>query len=71
MLQNCTNIVIHCRAGVGRSALIAACLLTQAGLAAEAAFQRIGAARGCVVPDTAEQKQWVARFASTSEAAVR
>lgn len=59
------NVAIHCRQGVGRSAILAACLLTSAGMDVEAAFGRIEAARGCKVPDTEEQKQWVARFART------
>jgi protein-tyrosine phosphatase len=57
------NVAIHCRQGVGRSALLAACVLAAAGMDTEAAFARIEASRGCVVPDTAEQREWVARFA--------
>src|SRR6266508_2956600 len=53
------NIVIHCRQGIGRSALVAACLLASAGIDAEAAFRRISAARGCLVPETPEQRSWV------------
>ena len=53
---------IHCRAGIGRSSLIAACLLCSFGMTAEQAFQLIAERRGCPVPDTPEQKQWVEHF---------
>ena len=57
------TVAVHCRAGVGRSALLGACLLVLAGLDPQTAFDRIAAARGCPVPDTPEQQEWVARFA--------
>jgi protein-tyrosine phosphatase len=56
------SVGVHCRAGIGRSSLIAASLLIQAGLSAEAAFLSIQKSRGCPVPDTAEQRQWVERY---------
>jgi protein-tyrosine phosphatase len=57
------KVAVHCRQGVGRSALLAACLLVGSGLDAEEAFERIRVSRGCAVPDTAEQRAWVAKFA--------
>ncbi len=57
------TIVIHCRQGIGRSALVAACILILAGVRPEAAFQRLSAARGCSVPETNEQREWVMQFA--------
>jgi protein-tyrosine phosphatase len=57
------NVGIHCRQGVGRSALLAACLLIAGGVPRDAVWERITAARGCPVPDTVEQREWVARFA--------
>jgi protein-tyrosine phosphatase len=53
------NVAVHCRQGVGRSALIAASLLAAAGQEAEQAFLSIERARGAPVPDTAEQREWV------------
>ncbi|MBO0733532.1 MAG: dual specificity protein phosphatase family protein [Methylocapsa sp.] len=53
---------LHCRAGIGRSALIAACVLVLLGLDPEAAFELIERARGVNVPDTEEQRRWVATF---------
>ena len=57
------SVAIHCRAGIGRSSVIAACALIHAGLGADAAFAAIARARGLSVPDTDEQRDWVALFA--------
>jgi hypothetical protein len=38
---------------------LAACLLVAVGMKPETAFQHIRAARGCAVPDTVEQREWV------------
>ena len=54
---------IHCRQGIGRSGLLSACLLVSSGLSPEAAFKRLTEARGCPVPETSEQCQWVEEFA--------
>jgi protein-tyrosine phosphatase len=56
-------VAIHCRQGVGRSALLAASILVVGGLEVDDAFDRIRTARGCPVPDTPEQREWVAHFA--------
>lgn len=53
------NVAIHCRQSVGRSSLISASLLISAGFDIESALQRVGTARGCVVPETKEQKEWL------------
>jgi protein-tyrosine phosphatase len=55
---------VHCRAGIGRSSLIAAALLIQNGVSPETAFLTIQEARGCPVPDTVEQRNWVERYRS-------
>jgi protein-tyrosine phosphatase len=60
------SIAIHCRLGIGRSSMLAACVLVLEGMDSEAAFELIGQARGCPVPDTAEQLSWVERFAKES-----
>ena len=62
------SVGIHCRAGIGRSTLIAASVLLTLGVDFDGAWHRIGAARGRPVPDTPEQKEWVRRF--TSDATV-
>jgi protein-tyrosine phosphatase len=58
-------VAIHCRQGVGRSAVLAACVLVSLGETPDRAFNRVAVARGCPVPDTAEQREWVLRFAQT------
>jgi predicted protein tyrosine phosphatase len=53
------HIAVHCRQGIGRSALVAACVLVAVGEEPATAFQHISTARGCAVPETAEQQEWV------------
>lgn len=52
--------LLHCRAGIGRAALLGCALLTLEGLDAETAWALIEEARGQEVPDTVEQRAWVA-----------
>jgi protein-tyrosine phosphatase len=40
------RVAIHCRAGIGRSTIIAACLLLWNGFSAGAAFEAVEKARG-------------------------
>jgi predicted protein tyrosine phosphatase len=63
------NVGIHCRQGIGRSGLIGACLLISLGMTPQVAFQAFSAARGCPVPETTEQRQWVEAFAPQLAAA--
>ena len=56
------KIAIHCRQGIGRASLLAACLLAAGGVELASALDRIAAARGCAVPETSEQREWVVRF---------
>jgi len=56
------SVAIHCRAGIGRSSLIAAGVLICSGLRADNALQLISIARGIDVPDTDAQRDWVITF---------
>ena len=56
------GLLVHCRAGIGRSAIIAACILGALGVEPHTAFERIEAARGVKVPDTADQRKWAEAF---------
>jgi protein-tyrosine phosphatase len=58
------NVVVHCRQGIGRSALVAAALLMREGMGAETALQTIGTARGVRVPETDEQGIWIEEYAA-------
>ena len=62
-LREGKSVALHCRQGVGRSALLAACVLAVLGVAQEDGWQRITAARKSPVPDTEEQRSWVAALA--------
>jgi protein-tyrosine phosphatase len=58
------NVVVHCRQGIGRTGLVAACLLVAKGLTPEAAVKTLSAARGNPVPETAEQRRWIDHYAA-------
>ena len=60
------NIGAHCRAGIGRSSLLLASLLTTEGHSADDAFDMISEARQLRVPDTPEQVEWVRNFGASS-----
>jgi predicted protein tyrosine phosphatase len=64
-LANGKSIAVHCRQGIGRSALVAIGVLTASGLEPSAAIERVAAARGCSVPETAEQRRWITDFAKS------
>jgi protein-tyrosine phosphatase len=57
-----TNIVIHCRQGMGRTGLIAACLLVSEGTDPEKAIEILTTLRGVELPETPQQRQWVRDF---------
>jgi len=59
------NVVIHCRQGIGRSGLVAACLLISKGLSSGAAVESLTATRGTPIPETPEQRRWIDRYAAT------
>jgi len=63
------NVLIHCRQGIGRSGLVAACLLISKGLSPGAAIEQVSAARGLPVPETPKQREWIDRFAIVSASA--
>lgn len=59
------SIAIHCLAGIGRSGLIAACLLTTAGFSPQQAFDKLSRARGFAAPETEQQRECVIDFADS------
>ncbi len=62
LLTEGKNIGIHCRQGIGRSALLAASLMVLFGVEPDDAFQQLSVARGLPVPETPEQREWVVDF---------
>ena len=59
------STAIHCRAGIGRSSLVAASVLLHGGMSVDDAFSKISVARGVPVPDTPEQVEWLRQHAYT------
>ena len=56
------TVAVHCRAGIGRSGLTAACILFRLGIPAADIFPMLSRARGLVVPDTTSQIDWFRSF---------
>ncbi len=56
------TIVAHCRMGIGRASLIAVSLMVSCGINSKTAFDWVENARGCPVPDTDEQREWVQSY---------
>ena len=60
------SVAIHCRAGIGRSTILAASVLIWRGVDAELALDMIADARGVEVPETEAQRQWILGFPQAS-----
>mgnify|MGYP003650437215 CR=1 len=60
------SVAIHCRAGIGRSGLLACCILKFIGLDSEKAISLVSEARGLVIPDTRVQVDFIHSFARSS-----
>jgi protein-tyrosine phosphatase len=58
------NTVVHCRQGVGRTGMVASCLLVRSGMSPGAAVETVSAARGVAVPETHEQREWIDHYAA-------
>jgi protein-tyrosine phosphatase len=61
-LRSGDAVAIHCRAGIGRSGLLAGCVLGSLGVEPDSAFGMLSRARGVAVPDTDAQAAWVREF---------
>jgi protein-tyrosine phosphatase len=61
-LKEGKKIVIHCRMGIGRTAVIAAGTLIKNGLKADNVFELLSNKRTLEVPDTNEQVEWIERM---------
>jgi protein tyrosine phosphatase (PTP) superfamily phosphohydrolase (DUF442 family) len=68
-LSSGKNVLVHCRQGIGRSGLVAACLLVKKGMSPGAAVDSVSAARGLSIPETREQRDWIDHYAAALTAA--
>ncbi|MBS1804614.1 MAG: dual specificity protein phosphatase family protein [Acidobacteria bacterium] len=59
------KIGVHCRGCIGRSSVVVASTLIKLGWTAERALDEIEVARGCSIPDTEEQRDWILDFGAT------
>jgi len=57
------RVAVHCRQGVGRSAMVAAGALVVQGYRVDQAFGFVQQARGMRVPDTEAQREWLRNVA--------
>jgi len=63
-LERGKNVAVHCRQGIGRSAIIVGAVLVAAGETPKAALSTVKESRGLEVPETDEQRKWLRDFAS-------
>ncbi len=59
------SVAVHCRAGIGRSGMVAACILVALGNSTAEATAQVSKARGVSIPDTVEQARFVSSFAQS------
>lgn len=65
-LSSGKNVVVHCRQGIGRSGLVAACLPVSKGYPPDSAIEKVSTARGVSIPETSEQRRWIDHYAEAS-----
>jgi predicted protein tyrosine phosphatase len=63
-LSSGNNVLIHCRQGIGRTGLVAACMLVTKGWDSSSAIEHLSAVRGIPVPETPEQRNWIEHYAA-------
>lgn len=59
-------VVAHCYAGIGRTGLLAACILHKLSVPTSQIFDILKQARGYDMPETPAQKLWVEEFIGKS-----
>jgi protein-tyrosine phosphatase len=58
------TVVVHCRQGIGRSGVAAACALALNGVEPAEAIARVSWVRGLTVPETEPHREWIELYAS-------
>jgi protein-tyrosine phosphatase len=64
-LEQGRAVAIHCRAGIGRTGLVAGSLLHLLGVPSSDIFHLLSRSRGVSMPATIAQAEWVAKFCRT------
>jgi protein-tyrosine phosphatase len=64
-------VAVHCRAGIGRTGLVAGCLLHLLGVPYADIFHVLSRSRGVAMPDTAAQVEWVERYVRATKSAAQ
>jgi protein-tyrosine phosphatase len=67
-LSSGRNVVIHCRQGIGRSGLVAACLLVFKGSTPDSAIRKLSTVRGVPIPETLDQRRWIDHYTGSTTA---
>ena len=63
-LRSGQHVAVHCRAGIGRSGMVACCVLIRLGFTSEDAIKHVTKARGVAIPDTDEQIAFIHQFSA-------
>lgn len=58
------SLAVHCRAGIGRSGVVASCILQHLGMTALEAIAKVSQARGVQIPDTQVQREFILDYRS-------
>ena len=67
LLAGGKNVAIHCRQGIGRAGMVAVCLLISSGVEQQVAIAKVSSARRIPVPETSDQRGWIANFTKSLE----
>ena len=62
LIQDDKSVGVHCRGSIGRSTVVIAAILIRLGIEPADALVLTEKARGCVVPDTPGQREWILNF---------
>jgi protein-tyrosine phosphatase len=65
-VKNLRMVAVHCRAGIGRSSVVAAAILLRTGVQPDKVLPILSRARGLSVPDTEAQARWVQAYAQSA-----